>query len=281
VTDTRLKNALNDAAGPVDGWTSYGYYVEDTISDFMVYTDVDYNGFRYRGVYFSEYRPPVTVTTPGVPVSALQEYEFQQYRNNYKKQTIYWFKYEPIKWRILSETGSDAFLCAELIIDAMDFHFTRSSSGGFYANNYERSHIRSWLNGTFLETAFTAAERSAIKITAVDNSASLLSEEPINDFSCADTNDRIFLLSYSEATSREYGFGTETVREKSPTAYAKAQGAHVVSKMGYWWLRSPGVYYDSTVHAVGHNGYFSNAADVSSTMGGVVPALHLDLFGAD
>lgn len=37
-----------------------------------------------------------------------------------------------------------------------------------YANDYETSSVRSWLNGAFFQTAFTGTEQSAILTTELD-----------------------------------------------------------------------------------------------------------------
>ncbi len=52
VTDAALKSALTSRAGSTDGWTSYNYYIGGAQGDYMKYTDVEYGGAKYRGVYF-------------------------------------------------------------------------------------------------------------------------------------------------------------------------------------------------------------------------------------
>ena len=44
--------------------------------------------------------------------------------SGYYTNTVYWFKFEPIKWKVLSESDGDAFLCADMIPDSQDFHHT-------------------------------------------------------------------------------------------------------------------------------------------------------------
>ena len=271
VTDDALKATLTNAAGDTSTWTSYDYYIRGYTSDFMVYKDVSYNGERYRGVYFTHYRPYYTTEGPKADNS-------MQDNNGYYINTVYWFKYEPIKWEILSESDGDAFLCAELILDSQDFHYTYNQTNSFYANNYEESHIRAWLNESFYDTAFTAAEKNAIKTTVVDNSESTTGYIS-NPYACNNTNDKVFLLSYSEATNSSYGFSIYDYnsRIKIPTAYAKAQGAHVFSGAGLWWLRSPSDLDDYDARLVNFDGYVYIL--VYNTYIGVVPALHLTLSG--
>ena len=263
VTDASLKTALTNQAGSTSTWTSYNYYIEGQISDFMVYKDVTYNGTKYRGVYFSRYRPCWTTG------SSSSGNSFQE-DNGYYTSTIYWFKYEPIKWKILEETNGEAFLCAELILDSQDYDGDDSS------NNYANSCIRSWLNSTFYNTAFTATEKTKIKTTAVDNSVSSTGYSS-NSYACGNTNDKIFLLSYKEVTNSAYGFSSGSSRVKKLTAYAKAQVAYSSSECGWWWLRSPCCDDSYIARAVYIDGDINNYIYVIDTNFGVVPALHLTL----
>lgn len=41
-------------------WTSYNYIINDKIVDFMWYIDVERNGEKFRGVYFTQFRPEFT-----------------------------------------------------------------------------------------------------------------------------------------------------------------------------------------------------------------------------
>ena len=63
VTDGSITNALRSAAGTLptssnsQAWTSYGYYINSSVSNYMWYIDLTYSGEKYRGVYFTSYRP--------------------------------------------------------------------------------------------------------------------------------------------------------------------------------------------------------------------------------
>lgn len=63
VTDETLAATLNGIAGTLpteensQNWTSYGYYIEGKVKDYMWYIDVKSGEDRYRGVYFTSYRP--------------------------------------------------------------------------------------------------------------------------------------------------------------------------------------------------------------------------------
>lgn len=87
---------------------------------------------------------------------------------------------QPILWRVLGVTNGRALLLSELILDTRSFD---SSS-----NVWEKSDLRTWLNGDFIDKAFSQNERNAI----IDNGEV----------------GRVFLLSDAELTNASYGFNT-------------------------------------------------------------------------
>ena len=60
---------------------------------------------------------------------------------------------EPIEWRVLKVNGDLALVISEKILDCRPYNETRT------AVTWETSSIRKWLNGTFLNAAFTEAEK--------------------------------------------------------------------------------------------------------------------------
>lgn len=184
-----------------------------------------------------------------------------------------WFKVEPIKWKVLTDSYSGkCLLLAEDILMAGIPYYKYNSSYGYrsiggdskiYPNNYKYSQTRAYLNGIdyyydqsststvkktdytgngFLQVAFTETAQSLIANTIVDNST-LSTKDAKNSiygaskYACEDTEDKIFLLSIKEATS--YGFlaynkyGVGNVRIRFPTDYAKANYAAMSSLAGY------------------------------------------------
>ena len=162
---------------------------------------------------------------------------------------------EPVKWRVLSNTGGQLFLLADQNLDVFQYHTELE-----YVT-WETSTMRSWLNGygassntggssgtdytgdNFLDTAFSTEEQSAIVETTVVNN----DNTDCGDFSIEggnDTTDRIFLLSLTEASNRNY-FPNDISRFSTNTAYV-AGGGKLGSSMfdagegDWWWLRSPG-----------------------------------------
>ena len=278
VTGAALKSTLNAKAGTLptlsnmQAWTSYGYYDDGYVSNYMWYIDITEGGERYRGVYFYYCRPQSTDKVASVNNT-------NQYDNGYYTGTVYWFKYEPIAWTVLSEGDGKALILCDMIIDSREYDFD-----GAYSNNYAESTIRAWLNDTFYKTAFNDLQKGIILTTTVDNSEASAIYTP-NPNTCEDTEDKIFLLSLSDMCNSAYGFSTDPMasdaaRKKSVTDYALAQGIRTYDgEIGAWWLRSP--YFEDTENQckVGTSGNaygldYANRSDV-----GVVPALEIWLCG--
>ena len=226
-----------------------------------------------------------------------------------------YFKVEPIKWRVLTEdyngTGKALLLAESILTGNVPYYVNSSSrtinSSNVYANNYKYSTIRAYLNGTyesndmqtntytnkgFLQTAFTTEAQSLIATTTVDNSAASTTDSGNNlnqatRYACANTSDKIFLLSEKEVTTSSYGFAsynssaTPNTRIRVTTDFAKANYAYYWASDGYggwWWLRSP--FFDTNYYALavdigGSVNYYRN--DVYYTFGNVVPALTISL----
>ena len=221
-----------------------------------------------------------------------------------------WFKVEPIKWRVLTDSyGGNKLLLAESILTGgVQYYLNTSSrtigSATVYANNYKYSTIRAWLNGSyeaddtqaathagkgFLQSAFTAAQQAAIKTTTVDNSAASTTDAGGNftqatSYKCDNTSDKIFLLSEKEVTTSAYGFaaydasGVGNKRIRVTTDFAKATGAFQSSTAGmggWWWLRSPFCDYDFVARYVRNDGNANYSCNVYYYYGGVAPALSI------
>ena len=283
VTDDATIAALNAV---VKTWVSYGCYsgtgsISDgrmSAKDYMQYCDVTVDGQKYRGVQFTQYRPKIT----GYGASADNSYQDD---NGYAANTVYWFRYEPLNWRVLDPT-TGLVLC-ETVIDSQPVNsYALGDSGKYYgdadkthyANNYAESSVRAWLNDAFYATAFTALQQNAITETTLDNSAY---STGFSGFDSASTTDKVFLLSYREAQNTAYGFSgninaNDAARQAESSDYAKCQGVNVApGGTSPWWLRSAG--YTSaavcSVHAAGPLYYNYNAY---YTYYGIRPAMTVD-----
>ena len=198
----------------------------------------------------------------------------------------------PIKWRVLSVTGDDAFLMADKNLDCVNYNDTRENV------TWETCTIRSWLNGYwekentagndyrgegFIDYAFTEEESQAIKTVNVKNGYdSVMGVDGGND-----TSDKIYLLSAEEAADPAYGFAASKPeyaksRRVFNTAFARAHGAYQSDSeelMGcaLWWLRP--AFAEQNAAYVGSYGDIYNE-EVFNRETGVRPVLHLDLSAA-
>ncbi len=269
-----LKNAADVAS-----WIDYDYYAGngDTSNglmapgDYMKFADLTVNGLRYRAVRFTEYRPYFT----GYSTS---ENNSHQDENGYSANTTYYFRYDPLKWRVLDP--SDGLVMCESIVDSQpyqnfikwgghDTYYTGTSS--IYANNYYESSIRFWLNNDFYYTAFSSAQMSNIKNTEINNDAFL----GYTQYSAQSTDDPVFLLSYTEAKNNSYGLSNETERKTKGSDYAKCQGLNVAQDgYSYWWLRTAGDNSDKACY-VYNAGALGTDYFVYSTIIGIRPACYL------
>ncbi|MBR4728142.1 MAG: hypothetical protein IK080_09680, partial [Clostridia bacterium] len=294
-----MGSTLNAKAG---GWKSYGYYsgtgdVDDgqmTAKDYMMYCDVKIGNAKYRGVKFDTYRPDFTEHTSS---STYQD------DNGYTTGTTYWFKYEPLKWRVLD--ASTGLVMCETIIDSQPYNnyfvsygtdshgntaYWGDSAKTYYASDYANSSIRKWLTEDFYATAFSQSQQAKIKTTTLNNDGyrTLTGQTGYKDYDSASTKDKIFLLSYDEVLNSSYGFSTsystyDSARQAKGSDYAKCQGLYVYHSSGssydgcsYWRLRSPG-YYSNCSCYVDYGGYVDEIYATSDAVGGVRPAFKLNL----
>ena len=275
---------INNLDGVTKDWKSYNYYSgtgnrDDgnmISSDYMKYADFLYGDSKYRAVTFSEYRPYRTGDTHSDGT--------YQDDNGYYTNNVYYFKYEPLKWRVLD--ASTGLIVCDSAIDSQpynnfvlfaDYEHWGDSNKMHYASNWEYSSLREWLNNEFYNTAFTNNQKSKILPTHNENKSTYSST-----YDSIDTEDNIFLLSYYDATNSAYGFNSssiayDTARQLKGTDYAKCQGLCVSSSYGgtsWWRLRSP--LNSNGTMGVGYDGWAYNYYDsVYITYGGVVPALNL------
>ena len=210
----------------------------------------------------------------------------------YEALNGYYYRYEPIKWKVLNNTNGTFLLISDLILDTQCYYNStsdrfgatdyqgNSTSSTVYANNYKYSDIRTFLNTTFINQAFTSVEQDRIKTTTVDNSVSSTGYDS-NDYACEDTQDKIFLLSRSEVTNSSYGFSSDSDRYAKGTDYAKARGLYVYTTKGsdcrgnsWWWLRSSDNRDSFSARGVDYDGGIDYNYG-SRSYGGVRPALKI------
>lgn len=190
---------------------------------------------------------------------------------------------EPIKWRVLSVEGNDAFLMADQPLDCRkysgnqnDFSIDVDYESELPAT-WEDCSLRTWLNETFYQDAFSQEEGEAIQTVTVTNE-----DNPITGIGGGNnTEDKVYLLSLSEAVTAAYGFSTgsgESVsRAAEGTKYAEKNDSMDFDLDSYWWLRSPGVSQTSAVIISPSGQVGINGMPVDFAPLGVRPVLHIDL----
>lgn len=170
---------------------------------------------------------------------------------------------QPIKWRVLSVNGDDAFLLADKNLDYRRYEDEDDDVA------WETSDMRSWLNKDFYNAAFSDAEKSAIK------------ETPVESEDGSKVYDKVYLLSVAEVMNPYYGFNERTynteTREAKNTLYAHQRGAlNGAGELETWFLRPTG---SDTMHVplVHYAGTVEANAAYSWSSEAVRPVLHLKL----
>lgn len=200
------------------------------------------------------------------------------------------YNIDPVKWRVLSNTGGQLFLLSDQNLDVFQYHTDDQENV-----TWETSTMRSWLNGydaskntggstgidytgdNFLDNAFSDKEQAAIAQTTVVNG-------PNTDYGTDggnNTTDHIFLLSLAEVYNRSYS--PDYLWFSTNTAYVAdggklGSGMYGAGENDWWWLRSPG--YDNTKAAFIEWEDGSPVADgdlVNDNRKAVRPAFNLNL----
>ena len=189
----------------------------------------------------------------------------------------------PIEWLVLARDGDKALLISRYGLDAQPYNKDNTSV------TWETCTLRTWLNSTFYNKAFSSAEQAAILTTNVDNSKSQC-YSGWNASGGNNTQDKVSLLSYAEANKYfdvenwQNNGATDNVKSRvAPTVYAIAQGALTSffgrtadgTDAGWWWLRS-------LSYSQRHAAYVSSdgslrSSSVNDASGSVRPALWVNI----
>lgn len=261
-------------------WVSYKYYSGTGNStdgkmepgDFMLYKDFYSGGEMFRAVTFSEYRPG----TGG----GKGDFYSNQRGNGYHPNKVYYFKYEPLTWRVLDP--DEGYIMCDNVIDSQSYQnfvirkddkLYNSKDFTNYVSDWETCSLRQWLNKTFYNTAFSREEKMLIGTTFLENNS------PDGTWFGTDTGDKIFILSFDDVINSAYGFDSsksefDEARKLKGTDYSKCQGVYISQGYPHWWLRTPGD--AETVYLVSSYGWAALGQGVYGTGVGVVPALKLN-----
>ncbi len=181
---------------------------------------------------------------------------------------------EPIEWQVLAVEGNRVLLLSKECLDWKNFHNQWDKTV-----TWQGCWLRTWLNQSFYDTAFSDEEKYFILQVTNENPGN--PELGLQDGN--PTRDRVFLLSVDEA---ELYFSSDEDRLCAETTYAKAQVYPGFSHWGAWWLRSQGNYFSTTDYnfaAAVWNGHINTDGMATHTGNGmfVRPAIWVDLAGEE
>ena len=139
---------------------------------------------------------------------------------------------EPIEWMVLECDGKTATLISKYVLDLVKYGEANLDV------TWESSKVRKWLNGDFLNSAFTVQEKELLQMNNVTADVNPeYSSDPGRN-----TQDRVFLLSVAEA-NKYFKSSTRVCRY---TKYVfrlhkiNIGGNDTESSGSYWLLRTPG-----------------------------------------
>lgn len=186
-------------------------------------------------------------------------------KEKYHRAKKCYFKYEPIKWRVIKCENGEALLLSDIVLDKQKYNKRLKKV------SWEKSTLRKWLNKKFMNRAFSSSEQEAIRTTKVINEDNYYYKTDGGN----DTLDKIYLLSLSETDEeKEYGFTDSYGMTIKYSNYAD------LCDYQYWWLRTPGEKNISAA-AVDMSGEAYVGGGESDMELGIRPVLHLNLLATD
>ena len=248
-----------------DGLIKYGYYPQSYVSDTSLVSQLELldspNELGYYS-YNDEYYYKETSHLLGED-DRVDGGLFFNDNTPIEDNTPYWFKVEPIKWRIFSEVTTSYTLFADVILDA-----TLYSSGEGKSNNYSTSNLRNFLNNDFSSRAFFNTDLPLI--TDVDNSLASTGDSA-NPFICDNTSDRVFAPSRVElGYISGYDPDADTKRQnrlRQTSEYVRIKATSYADHAGIYWTRTPYSELSDQVYACNNTGGVTFNFLVDSTRG--------------
>ena len=195
---------------------------------------------------------------------------------------------EPIDWIVIADAGDRLLLLSDKVLDKKEFY------DKYEDTSWDTSTIRKWLNEDFFNSAFNDEEKTFIlDYTTVPGDVSA---------GTADVTDKVFLLSYDEATAyigaEEGTPGNRLCAKVTPRAinsgvwyitdeYYEIFGfkdkgfSDEMIGCGNWWLRTNGK--DATrIMDVGASGIIRTTGhEAASHQDGVRPAIYIQITGGN
>ncbi|MBQ8844619.1 MAG: hypothetical protein IJ008_01225 [Clostridia bacterium] len=251
----------------------FGYYPQTIASQEEVKSlssTSDKNGFYTSNIDGSKY-----IKYKTKDYSYLETLEFSN-GEQVKKNNEYYFKCEPIVWRIINNKNNYVTIATVNLLDCYPFiaeenvvrevavindeqtsvwfNIKNNVPKGIYANSWEYSDLREWLNSDF-KNHFSQNEQSILQLSELDNSSSKLEYSSLYPWvKQKNTFDYFYIFSFEDVINNKLGFNIDSNnkdmnRSLKVTDFAKAKGVMVgfkfedeLNKKGLWLLRSSGIY---------------------------------------
>ncbi|MBQ2862661.1 MAG: hypothetical protein IJE84_00625 [Clostridia bacterium] len=169
---------------------------------------------------------------------------------------------EDIEWIVLESSDTTVTLISRYVLDCVMYHENKDAPA-----YWSSASLRAWLDGEFVNAAFSDAEASLL--------VSMNNDNPDND-RCGTkggdaTLDRVYLLTIAEA---ERLLDAEQL-VGIPTKYAVDRGVYTKDEYvgTYWWLRSPGATQNSAAKVNGDGKIDVRGSGVNYSSYGVRPVI--------
>ena len=168
---------------------------------------------------------------------------------------------EDIEWIVVKKDGNSILVVSKYVLDIKMYNETLEDV------TWETCSLRKWLNGQFIQDAFSKEDRNMIIFSSVASE-----HNPRYPSSPGkDTIDQVFILSYKEANNYLYsarsGLLTEHMQQRT------ANGKLFANR---WWLRTQGIINTRAI-VVDEDGSIDAAGIIINEPGGVRPAMWIDL----
>lgn len=179
---------------------------------------------------------------------------------------------ENIVWLVLAKEEDKILVISKYALDVHAY-----DTRGDRSLTWETCSIRRWLNGAFLNEAFSKEEQDMIpSVTVFADANPDYNTNPGNS-----TEDQVFLLSAWEVNNY---FSSATARKCTPTDYAVTQGKQITDaymddggSTCWWWLRSPGEYSFDAMTVSSDGTIRTKGSPASLELGAVRPAIWINL----
>lgn len=202
-------------------------------------------------------RRPATLLAGSLTVlvllSLLAPSLLRQARLKDEKVTLGSWEGTPITWQIVARDGDKLTLLATLPVTSLPY--SEGGADGFGSSLWENSSLRAWLNGPFLEEAFTDAERAILETEShtvlLSSQDKALAQSGYNDFYAFHVprySDRAMDISYSRSYS-------DTVRLPDLSLLAGLSRVGLLSP-NPCWMDTPYYNNGSMLRTLDPDGYF-------------------------